>query len=96
MKKCKKKQCYAETLDNLDLDIILSLADNNMVVTRVAKAVFMHRNSVLYRIRRIKKLTGLDPMNFYDLHNLLISMKLISVKKERSMILYLKRGKNDD
>ena len=41
-----------------------------MRATETAYALNLHRNSILYRIGKIKKITGLDPMNFYDLHTL--------------------------
>ena len=57
-------------LTNIDLQIILALADNNMNVSEVARALFMHRNNVVYHIGKVKKLTGLDPTNFYNLGEL--------------------------
>ena len=63
MSKCKP-------LDETDFRVILLLADNNMRATETAYALNLHRNSILYRIGKIKKITGLDPMNFYDLHTL--------------------------
>jgi carbohydrate diacid regulator len=54
-------------MDKRDVEIILALADNNMNETQTARDLYMHRNTVIYRLRKVKKLTGLDPMNFYDL-----------------------------
>lgn len=50
--------------------IILALADNRMRVTEAAKELFMHYSTVIYHIRLIKAITGKDPMNFYDLIDL--------------------------
>lgn len=55
------------TLDEVDFCVILSLAKNNMNVTDTAYELHRHRNGILYRIGKIKRITGLDPMNFYDL-----------------------------
>lgn len=57
-------------LDERDFCIILTLAKNNMRATETSYDLDVHRGTVLYRIEKIKKLTGLDPMNFYDLHEL--------------------------
>lgn len=62
-------------LDGRDYRIILSLADNSMNVTMVGSALYMHRNTVLYHMEKIKRITGLDPGNFYDLHKLVAKIK---------------------
>ena len=58
------------TLDDRDYRVILLLADNRMRATETAYALDVHRNTVLYRIDKIKRITGLDPLVFYDLHKL--------------------------
>lgn len=62
-------------LTDIDVQIVLALADNNMNVCKTARSLFMHRNNVAYHIGRIKKLTGLDPTNFHDL------VKLVQMAK---------------
>ena len=57
-------------LSEVRKDIILSLANHNMNESKVARELFMHRNTVVYNIKRIHQITGKDPMNFYDLHDL--------------------------
>lgn len=54
-------------MDERDVEVILALADNNMNETKTARDLFMHRNTVVYHIRKVKRLTGLDPMKFHDL-----------------------------
>ena len=54
-------------MDERDVKIILALADNRMNVSSVAVALFMHRNTVVYHIEKIKRITGLDPTDFHDL-----------------------------
>ena len=54
-----------------DVDIILALADNQMKPSRVGRELFLHRNTVMYHIEKIKSITGLDPTDFYDLCKLL-------------------------
>ena len=52
-------------------EVIISLADNNLNAKAVARAMFLHYQTVLYNIRMIARNTGLDPMNYYDLCKLL-------------------------
>lgn len=63
-------------LTDVDIQIVLALADNNMNESETARALFMHRNNVVYHIGKIKKLTGLDPTNFYDLGDLVQMAKI--------------------
>lgn len=58
-------------MDERDAEIILALADHDLNITKVARAGYMHRNTVLYHIGKIRKSTGLDPTKFYDLNKLL-------------------------
>ena len=60
----------------MDKKVILTLADCNMNITQASEKLYMHRNSVVYHIKRIKKQTGLNPLNFYDL------CKLVNMAKE--------------
>ena len=54
-------------LTDVDAQIVLALAENDMNESETARSLFMHRNTVVYHIGKVKKLTGLDPTNFYDL-----------------------------
>lgn len=50
-----------------DAHIVMAMANHNMNVTDVARAIFLHRNTVLYHLDKVKRQTGLDPRRFYDL-----------------------------
>ena len=50
--------------------IILALANNSMRVSRAAQAIEMNHSTLLYHLKWIKAITGKDPMNFYDLIDL--------------------------
>lgn len=54
-------------LNEMDFRVILTLAKNSMRATETAYELGKHRNGILYRVDKIKRITGLDPMNFYDL-----------------------------
>lgn len=51
--------------------LLRAFAAHDMNATSTADALYMHRNSVLYRLGVIKRRTGLDPRKFYDLIKLL-------------------------
>lgn len=57
-------------MNEYSVSTIIALADNNMKPTEAAYSLRVHRNTILYRIEMIKRATGLDPLNFYDLHKL--------------------------
>lgn len=57
-------------LTTYEAQIILKLADCNMSVSETARQMFMHRNTIVYHAEKIKRNTGKDPLNFYDLHEL--------------------------
>lgn len=50
-----------------DAHIVVAMANHNMNATDVARAIFSHRNKVLYHLDKVKQQTGLDPRRFYDL-----------------------------
>ena len=55
------------SMTNDDKRFILEYAKNNMNGTKKADTFFLHRNTVEYRLKRIKAETKLDPKNFFDL-----------------------------
>lgn len=55
--------------------IIRELAKNNMNVTKTARTLFFHRNTIDYHVRQIRLETGLNPLKFYDLLKLLEDIK---------------------
>lgn len=58
-------------LSEMDEKIIRGMANNNLNMTKTAKALFTHRNTVLYHCDKIKKRTGADPRDFYGCYRLL-------------------------
>jgi DNA-binding PucR family transcriptional regulator len=63
------------TLSETRMNIILALADHRMNVTDAASATNMHRNSIIYNVERIRQTTGKDPLDFYDLYELVQMVK---------------------
>ena len=54
-------------MDDKDVEIIRAMAELDMNVSEVSRALHMHRNTVIYRLGRIKEKTALDPQRFCDL-----------------------------
>jgi DNA-binding PucR family transcriptional regulator len=52
-------------------EVIKILAKNSINAAATARELFMHRNTVDYHIRMIYRNTGLNPLDFYDLCELL-------------------------
>lgn len=73
--KTKKEKIKRRPLDDIDYDVILGLAANRMQVAPTSKKLHIYYNTVLYRIQKIKDLTGLDATNFYDLCELVLMAK---------------------
>ena len=48
-----------------------AFADANMRIKYAANKMYMTNSSVVYRLKQLHKITGLNPYNFYDLHELL-------------------------
>ena len=57
----KKVFCDAELMRTAECFIECSLN-----ISAAARALYMHRNTMMYRLDKIKKMTGLDIRDFYN------------------------------
>lgn len=53
-----------ETLDEDTLETINKFFENNLNVSETSRKLYVHRNTLVYRLEKIKKLTGLDLREF--------------------------------
>lgn len=56
-----------DSLESLDRETLLTIHaffDNNLNVSETSRKLFVHRNTLVYRLEKIKKLTGLDLRQF--------------------------------
>ncbi len=60
------KQGSIESLDTETLFTIQRFFENNLNVSETSRGLFVHRNTLVYRLEKIKKLTGLDLREFDD------------------------------
>ena len=44
----------------------LSFIDNGLNISKAARALYMHRNTMMYRLDKVKRLTGLNIKHFDD------------------------------
>lgn len=60
------KRGSIESLDQETLFTIQKFFENNLNVSETSRRLFVHRNTLVYRLEKIKKLTGLDLREFED------------------------------
>lgn len=70
--KNNKEKKINETL----LETLKAFFDNNLSILKTAKVIYVHRNTLLYRLRRVKEITGLDPKKFDDAVQLRMALKM--------------------
>ncbi len=58
------KKGSLESLDHETLSTIQAFFENNLNVSETARKLFVHRNTLVYRLEKIRKLTGLDLREF--------------------------------
>jgi sugar diacid utilization regulator len=56
---------------------LLAYVATDMSVQRAARELFVHPNTVRYRLRQLSRLTGLDVGSFYDLVELVTAIRLL-------------------
>lgn len=62
-------------ISNREKDVIFALAENKLNVSEVARKLFLNRNTVLYHVGEIKRISGFNPLDFYDLQKLIERVK---------------------
>ena len=60
------KKGSIDSLDHETLFTIQRFFENNLNVSETARKLFVHRNTLVYRLEKIKKITGLDLREFDD------------------------------
>lgn len=68
-------------LDDETLMTISKFFENNLNVSETARQLFVHRNTLVYRIEKIQKSTGLDLRNFEDALTFKIALMVVNYMK---------------
>jgi len=80
------KKNSIDTLDHETLFTINKIFENNLNVSETSRKLFVHRNTLVYRLEKIKKLTGLDLRQFD--HAIVFKVALMVRKYLSSRELY--------
>ncbi len=79
------KEIFGEhTPDSLDAETIETVTkffENDFNVSETARKLYIHRNTLVYRLDKIQKITGLDVRNFNDAVTLTISLMVTKYMK---------------
>jgi sugar diacid utilization regulator len=62
-------------LDDFDYQIVQSFANNNMTIHSTSLELFVTDGTINYHLKKVRRLTGLDPYKFWDLVKLCERMK---------------------
>ena len=75
-------------LDEETLTTINKFFDNNLNVSETSRQLFVHRNTLVYRIEKIQKTTGLDLRNFDDALTFKIALMVVNYMKYLDNLSY--------
>ncbi len=79
------KEIYGEDIpDHLDeetLNTINKFFENNLNVSETSRQLFVHRNTLVYRIEKLQKMTGLDIRTFDDALTFKIALMVVNYMK---------------
>ena len=73
------KRGSIESLDHETLFTIQRFFENNLNVSETSRKLFVHRNTLVYRLEKIKKFTGLDLREFDDAIVFKVALQFIIV-----------------
>ncbi len=59
---------------------LLTYIAADLSIERAARELFVHPNTIRYRLRRLSTLTGLDVRRFFDLVELVTAVRLLPVR----------------
>ena len=75
-------------LDEETLNTLNKFFENNLNVSETSRQLFVHRNTLVYRIEKIQKSTGLDLRNFDDALTFKIALMVVNYMKYLDTVEY--------
>lgn len=75
-------------LDEETLTTINKFFENNLNVSETSRQLFVHRNTLVYRIEKLQKSTGLDLRNFDDALTFKIALMVVNYMKYQDSLDY--------
>jgi carbohydrate diacid regulator len=70
-----------EELDEETLSTLNHFFDNNLNVSETSRQLFIHRNTLVYRLEKLEKVTGLDVRSFDDAMTFKIALMVVNYMK---------------
>lgn len=70
-----------ELFDEEELTTVFCFFDNNLNISETARQLYVHRNTLMYRLEKIQKKTGLDVRTFEDALTFKIAMMVANHMK---------------
>lgn len=61
----------SKKLTETNILVVRAFAENNMRYVETARQLYFHENSIRYHLEQVRRKTGLDGTQFYDLVELL-------------------------
>lgn len=68
------------------VDTVLVFLQNDLNIIKASKMLNVHRNTMIYRLEKIKKLLGLDIKTFEDAVTIQIILTIKNINKKRKKI----------
>ena len=72
-------------LEEEDLGTIERFLENNLNISETARQMYIHRNTLVYRLERVQKMTGLDVRRIEDAMKLRLALMIRTDLKHRSL-----------
>ena len=82
-------------IDDETLTTINKFFENNLNVSETSRQLFIHRNTLVYRIEKLQKATGLDIRTFEDAMTFKIAMMVVNYMKYLDTLDYSKGDSSD-
>ena len=70
-----------ESIDDEMLTTVQKFFDNNLNVSETSRQLFVHRNTLVYRIEKLHQATGLDIRKFDDALTFKIALMVVNYMK---------------
>ena len=67
-----------DEIDDETLNTINKFFENNLNVSETSRQLFVHRNTLVYRIEKLEKTTGLDIRTFDDALTFKIALMVVN------------------
>jgi len=81
-------QSIPDEIDEETLNTINKFFENNLNVSETSRQLFVHRNTLVYRIEKLEKTTGLDIRTFDDALTFKIALMVVNYMKYLDSIDY--------